>query len=737
MPAIATVYARCAAGLLLGFGGALLWGLALAACGLGFALVRRRSELALLACLGLAALAWGAAGRSIERTCLTSITLRRVWLVQLHGDPAGGWWRGRWRSGRCRVPVAVQVRSGLPRPGGTYLVRGELLRQQERVQLREAAVVERSPPSLLQRARTRTGRTIDRLYPEQRALVRALVIADQREIERRTRDIFADSGLVHMLSVSGLHVAIIFAAIEVLAAIARCPPRSATAAALLLTAVYVAMIGAPAPAVRAAAMLGANALTKALQRPTSLWAIVALGGIIPLADPATVRDLGYQLSMAGIVGLVVAGEAARQRLPERLTGWRRTLAANLLATTLACVATMPISALAFGRTSLVAPLSNLLAAPIIAVVQPALFLSLAAAPLEPLARLVADGTNTLLGLFGWLATLLARLPFATVELGFTAIGGAALSVAALATLAAARSAYPARALACALGAAIIVACRPLLPVTRPVELHMIDVGQGDALALRTADGSWVLFDAGDAWRSGDHGERTVLPYIRRRGGAVRALVLSHPHEDHIGGAASLLRRTRPGTLVDGGYVVPTESYRRTLQTAAQRGIRWRRPHPGDSLFVPGATIVFLAPDSAWAAGLDDPNESSVVALVQAASWRTLLTGDAEVLEEAWLLQRYGTDLRADVLKVGHHGSATSSSDAFLDAVRPSVALVSVGEGNTYGHPSRVVLEALEARKTHVLRSDEDGSVVVRFERGRLTVEANGQRWRYSAESRAH
>jgi competence protein ComEC len=609
-------------------------------------------------------------------------------------------------------------------------VQGEFFRQAGRVQLRNAEVREVHGPSLLERARTRVGSDIDRLYPKHRALVRALLIAEQRDIARPVRDAFADSGLVHMLSVSGLHVAIIFAAIELLFAVLRLPVRIVAVGALGLTAAYVAMIGAPAPAVRAAVMLGAGSISRVMQRPTSGWAVVALGGLLPLVEPETVNDLGYQLSMAGIVGLVASGSASSRWVPGRLTGWKRSLAANTLTTTLACVATLPISAYAFGRTSLIAPASNIVMSPLVTLLQPALFLSLAVAPFRWLAALLADGTSVLLDIFSIGATWFARVPHATLEVGFTPVGGAALVVASVALLVAALMRYPGRAFIVALGAALLLAWRPLLPARRPVELHMIDVGQGDALALRAQDGSWVIFDAGDSWRSGDAGERFVLPYIKRRGGDVRAIVLSHPHDDHVGGAATVIKRTRPQLLIDGGYVTASGSYRDALVAAQRFGTRWWRIKPRDSLLVPGAVIRVLAPDSAWAEALGDPNEASVVARIEAAGWSALMTGDAEKGEERWLLDNYGAHLKSDVLKAGHHGSETSSTPALLNVVRPRVALVSVGEGNTYGHPSPDVMHSLEQRGTHVLRSDRDGSVVVRFERGRLTVEANGERWRY-------
>jgi competence protein ComEC len=265
---------------------------------------------------------------------------------------------------------------------------------------------------------------------------------------------------------------------------------------------------------------------------------------------------------------------------------------------------------------------------------------------------------------------------------------------------------------------------------------MLDVGQGDALALRTPAGRWVLFDAGPAWRRGDAGARTVVPYLRRRGGALAAFVLSHPHLDHVGGASAAVAALRPGEYWDAGYPAGGERYRASLDAAAASGVRWRRARPGDSLVVDGVVIEFLAPDSAWAATLDDANDASTVARVRYGAVRFLLVGDAEQAAEARLLATSRDRLAADVLKVGHHGSATSSSPAFLAAVRPRVALVSVGLGNDYGHPSAAVLARLAQVGAEVLRSDVLGTVVVRTDGRRLTVHAAGHAWPVSPASSA-
>ena len=256
---------------------------------------------------------------------------------------------------------------------------------------------------------------------------------------------------------------------------------------------------------------------------------------------------------------------------------------------------------------------------------------------------------------------------------------------------------------------------------------MLDVGQGDAVLLRTPRGRWLLFDAGGAWRGGDAGRQVVLPYLRRTGGELIGFVLSHPHTDHVGGAATVLRGMRATEYWDAGYVAGAWSYRASLAAARERGVRWRRVHPGEVLEADGVRVRFLAPDSAWAAHIDDPNLASTVALVEFGTVRFLLTGDAEAPEERWLLER-GASLRADVLKVAHHGSRTSSTAPFLDAVRPRLALVSVGAGNVYRLPNDDVLDRLVARGAQVLRTDELGAIVVRSDGRHIEVEANDAQW---------
>ncbi len=263
---------------------------------------------------------------------------------------------------------------------------------------------------------------------------------------------------------------------------------------------------------------------------------------------------------------------------------------------------------------------------------------------------------------------------------------------------------------------------------------MMDVGQGDAIALRTSHGHWILFDAGRAWRGGDAGRSTVVPYIGRRGGQLDAFVLSHPHTDHVGGAASVLRTLHPATYVDAGFAGGADAYRASLDVARDDGSQLgarpprrlardrRRERPRSSRRIrrgPRRSPIRIS--RAWSRSF----ASATCACCSSAT--------RSAPEEEWLLARDSAMLHADILKVGHHGSGTSSSERFLTAVRPRLALVSVGAGNTYHLPTPSVMRALAAHGAQVLRTDHLGAIVARTDGRRIIVEAAGDTWELSRD----
>lgn len=660
----------------------------------------------------------------------------------------------------CAISASLHVAAGHARAGAHVAVRGTAWPTPRGVRVPAATLTTRGGVDHLVRTRAHVGALLDTLFgPRDAPLARALVIADEDEIPAELRDAYADAGIVHALSVSGLHVGIVAGALVLLFGAARLSPTATSLAATACVAAYVLLIGAPAAAVRAATMLAAGAASRLTQRPTSPWAALAVGGLVPLVDPRVVLTLGYHLSMAGMAALIASRTlGARWTRRARETSrpspyappappptpvvrtwsvltrggrarWRTHLASEVLVGVVATITTAPLIAWHFGRVSVVGVAANLAAGPVLALLQPALFLTVLAAPLRPAAALFADGARLPMRALTAIAEHLGRLPGATLPVTPTLFGAACAGIAAAALLIQATA--PAR----RRGRAVVVGTAALAGATgawaQPagsgrLELHMLDVGQGDALALRTPHGQWILFDAGPASRGVDAGAHVVVPYVRRFGGSVAALILSHPHADHVGGAPSVIRRLRPRLVWDGGYALGSTTYADVLTATRDAGATWRRVHPDDALVIDGVRLHVLAPDSTWTAGLDDPNLSSVVVRVEFGTVRFLLTGDAEAPEEDWLVRRAAAgvpdaDLVADVLKVAHHGSATSSTTAFITAVHPRLALVSVGAANMYGHPSPSVVERFRAAGADVRRTDADGTLVVSTNGQDLTV----------------
>ncbi|MBI2408052.1 MAG: DNA internalization-related competence protein ComEC/Rec2 [Gemmatimonadetes bacterium] len=585
------------------------------------------------------------------------------------------------------------------------------------------------PPAVLAPWRERAGAAIDRYFARDAGLVRALLIADTKDLDTQVRDRYADAGIVHMLSISGLHVAIVSGAMLLILQAARLPAASARWAGLTLVALYVLMIGAPPPAVRSAVMIGAQAVAFALQRNTSPWAALAWGGGVPLLyQPRTAVDLGWQLSVSGFAALI-AGRAVSERvLPRELDGWRRKIAGELVVSVVASFATAPLVAWHFGRVSTVAPFANIAAGPVIALLQPTLFLGLALSWWPAAASLVAAASLPMVRAFDLVAWAGASLPWATVHVAPSLLTAVALGVACVAVLAGCVNHFWARPTLIALGAVAVAAFAPA-PTSGDLEVHMIDVGQGDAVAVRTPRGRWLLFDAGRGDDKRDAGRTTIVPYLRARGGPLVLFSLSHPHADHVGGAASVFQSMRPAAYLDAAFAGGSPPYRRSLLEAGRQGVIWRRARAGDVVEIDGVRLRVLAPDSAWSVGLTDPNLASLVVRLEYRGATMLFTGDAEAAEERWLLERSPELLRADLLKVAHHGSGTSSTEEWLAAVQPRAALVSVAARNVYGHPDPVVMRRLSDAGATVLRTDQLGAIVARTDGAGWRLEAAGVRWR--------
>jgi competence protein ComEC len=570
----------------------------------------------------------------------------------------------------------------------------------------------------------------------------ALLLAERDDLGPALHRRFVAAGLAHLLAISGMHVGLLAGGTAVLLTpLLGARRRLPVTLGLLLG--YVMLIGAPPAACRALVMFGGYVWGRRRGWPVREGEL--LGGALLIAllrEPGDLFEPGLQLSFAGFAG-VVAGLRVGRTVPlgsGRIRSGVRAVAASFGA----LIFTTPLTAFHFGQVTPVSLLSHFAGGPLVAVGLGSLAATLALP--APLAAPAADvATGALRGLHA-VAAAFARLPGGHRVVAAPSLAGWAAWLLCLEALrrvvssGRGRAAVPPLALAlAAVGTIPVVAS-----VTRgPALLCTLSVGQGDAAVLRTGGGRWLVFDGGPAWGDWNAGRSIVHPFMRRLGARrVELAVLSHPDLDHLGGLAGLLPEIEVERLLDSGDPVPSEGYARFLANVDAARVAWLPAAAGDRVRIGGAALTVLGPVTGGAGrpGREGGANATSLAfrLTVGERFHYLNTGDATTAEESDLLAAWPAEsLRADVLKVGHHGSRTSSGAAFLRAVDPAIAVISAGAGNRYGHPHAEVLARLAALgSARIWRTDRQGTMCVEIAADGLWRVRGEPTWREPASAGA-
>lgn len=545
-------------------------------------------------------------------------------------------------------------------------------------------------------------------------LLPGLVIGDTSRLDPALKDDFQATGMSHLVAVSGANLAVILTIVLLVCRWCRVGPGPSAVICVAALIGFV-ILARPSPSVVRAAAMGAIGLV-ALATGRSRAAAPALAAgvfAVILIDPDLARDAGFALSALATGGLVLIAPGWRDAL--RARGVPTFLADALAAPAAAQVVCGPVIAAISGTVSLVAIPANLLAAPAVApatllgvgaaVVSPvwptaAAFLAwLASWPARWLAGIAHVGAGVPAGALGWPDGLDGGLLLAAVTLVLLLAWRRPLGrrIAIVALLATAAGAAPVRLLAPGWPppGAVVIACA---------------VGQGDAIVLPigTDDrgGAAVVVDAGPDPDAVDG----CLKELRIT--TIPLLVLTHLHADHVAGLAGVLRGRRVAAVALPAHPEPAAGGRGVREAAAARGVPIVRPEAGWAFTAPDLSLTVIGPVRQLTGTRSDPNNNSLVLRAVARGVTILLAGDAETEEQRELIEALGAaPLRVDVVKVAHHGSAYQD-EGFLDAVRPAVALVSVGAGNMYGHPNLALLTRLARGGARVLRTDRDGDCAV-------------------------
>lgn len=278
-----------------------------------------------------------------------------------------------------------------------------------------------------------------------------------------------------------------------------------------------------------------------------------------------------------------------------------------------------------------------------------------------------------------------------------------------------------------LSAALVAAALSAQAAKRELVVTFLDCGQGDAAVVQMPNGKVALIDGGplEDGDGFDAGRDVIAPFLEenkiRR---IDFLVISHPHLDHIGGFKHILKNFEVGTVLDPGYSYPSPDYKDVLELVKARNVGYSVVRTGETLeWDPALKVKSLSPPSPFP--WDDPNENSLVLQIYHGKVGFLFTGDAEEASEYEMVIRYGHSLKTPILKVGHHGSNTSTKTEFLDYVAPETAIISCGRFNRFRHPSKKILSRLEDYKVKLYRTDEQGHIVIRSDGKKYKVEPQG------------
>lgn len=560
------------------------------------------------------------------------------------------------------------------------------------------------------------------------ALVPGLVVGDTSRISAQVQREFTDAGLTHLMAVSGSNLAVVAGAVLLLLRLLRVGPRTSALMAGVALGGFVVLAG-PEPSVLRAGVMGAvGLLALALGRERSVVPALALAiGVLVVWDPAMAVDFGFALSVLATAGLVLLAPPWVESMSRR--GVPPGLAEGLAIPLAAFLVTAPVLAGMAGQVSVVSIAANILAAPVVA---PATVLGVLTAVLATFWPAAAKVPALAAGPEAhWLllvARRAARVPGAVVPWPGGWWGGALALVAVVLVVLVLRRPRLRVGLALLLVGVllVVVPARVISPGWPPARWAMVacDVGQGDAEVLATADeGRAIVVDTGP--EQGPVDECLARLGVER----VPLVVLSHLHADHISGLESVFDGRSVGGIAVGPGRMPGWAWRQVSETAARHHVPLLELEVGQRLEWPGLSMEVIGPRYVMPRADDDSdgtniNNASVVLRASTPAGRVLLTGDVELLAQGDLLSS-GVDLRADVLKVPHHGSRYSLRP-FLGAVSPRLALISVGAGNTYGHPSKSTVDALLAGGALVARTDTDGDTAVIPDNGEPAVVRKGK-----------
>jgi competence protein ComEC len=553
--------------------------------------------------------------------------------------------------------------------------------------------------------RSRVQSNVDRVFDEDRApMAKALLLGYKADLDPETRQQFSRSGLSHIMAVSGLHVGFVVAPFWLIIPFLWRVKYGKWAGLLMLTLLllgYAGLTGFPASVCRASLMawlITYGKLFHKVRNSINLTAVAAC--ILLLIDPLQLKDVGFQLSFSAVFIILLVLPEVQRMIPERHRyGKTGGLISIILVSVVVQAGLFPVLIWYFGEFSIAGPIANALVVPVLSFTVPAGLLFAVFTPLnDGVAQAGLMPVQYSLMWIQWVASLVGSQDFSYITSDMRSLWLFLIWLFAILMTASLR--IPSLRfkwmifLLISLNVFIVEQIQTkkdglVLKVT------FLDVGQADAVHIRTPGGKHILSDAGRWSPSSDSGERVLLPYFRAKGiSRLDAVILSHPHADHIGGVPALIREMEIGAIYQSDYQYDSALYHRYMRKAADRSIPVFTPYSGESIDLGDELRMFVLGPENDGRHPSNANNRSLVFRLDYGKTSFLFTGDAETEQERELARRYQDFLNVSVYKAGHHGSNTSSTEVMMSFVQPEITVASLAFRNQFRHPGTDAIDRI-------------------------------------------
>lgn len=592
------------------------------------------------------------------------------------------------------------------------------------VELEKAKILKSSNGSFIHNIQKYIKDTINgTLTDEEGNLLLAILLGDKDKLSEDIQESFKTSNLSHMLAVSGAHVSYIILGLTYVLQNSIIGKKNGKIVCIIFLLVFMAITNFTPSVTRACIMAVLTLFSGIIYRKSDVYTNISVAALITLIfNPYNLLDLGFQLSYGGTIGIIIFIKRIQgKKSNSKVINYIKQMA---LVSIYANIIIIPIMMYHFNTVSFTFIISNIMASPILGIIVITGFLFIIASiTVKPLTRLIAIFIKPILSILIKISQICSKLPFSNILVVTPYMFNVISYYAIILYCIKSKKNNKCKIIICLLIVLILINFIIYI-FPQKLRIFFIDVGQGDSTLIITPDKKTVLIDGGGS-DSFDVGEKVLLPYLLdRRILKVDYVLISHFDTDHCGGILTIMEKVKVKNIIISEQAEHSENYERFKKLMINKKIRLIEVKKGDKIKIGRySEFKILFPTSRLLS--ENPlNNNSIVAQFNYNNFKMLFTGDIEKLAEQQILKTEKAEIRADILKVAHHGSKTSSIPEFIKAVRPKIALIGVGKNNTFGHPNQQTIKNLENIKCRIYRTDLQGEIIIKIDqKGRMNVKS--------------